>query len=85
MRTHEEKWRRKGSHSSSVSGSKRLVRLQTCEKAMGWCTAQREMPLFCAKTIMKESRKFELACLKKKKQNILAVWRFLARYFHNAF
>jgi len=31
------------------------------------------MLLFCAKTIVKESRKFELARLKKK--NILAVWR----------
>jgi len=29
-------WRRKGSHSSSVSGSNHLVWLQTCEKAMGW-------------------------------------------------
>jgi len=35
------------------------------------------MLLFCVKTIMKESRKFELARLKKKnkKKNILAVWR----------
>jgi len=35
------------------------------------------MLLFCAKTIVKESRKFELARLKKnkKKENILAVWR----------
>ena len=30
------------------------------------------MLLFCAKTIVKESRKFELARLKKKKKNILA-------------
>jgi len=37
------------------------------------------MLLFCSKTIVKESRKFELARLKKKKKkkkkNILAVWR----------
>jgi len=34
------------------------------------------MLLFCAKTIGKQSRKFELARLKKKKkkENILAVW-----------
>jgi len=37
------------------------------------------MLLFCAKTIVKESRKFELARLKKKKEerrkkNILAIW-----------
>jgi len=42
--------------------------LRTWKKAMGWCTAQWKMLLFCAKTIMKESRKFELAHLKKKKK-----------------
>ena len=58
---------------------------------MGWCTAQWKMLLFCVKTIVKESHKFELARLKKKnkkkkkkkkkmkkkerKKNILAVWR----------
>ena len=35
---------------------------------MGWCTAQWKMLLFCAKTNVKESRKFELARLKKKKK-----------------
>ena len=35
---------------------------------MGWYTAQLKMLLFCAKTIMKESCKFELARLKKKKK-----------------
>jgi len=45
---------------------------------MGWCTAQWKMLLFWAKTIVKESRKFELPRLKKK---ILAVWRLLVRYF----
>ena len=35
---------------------------------MGWCTAQSKMLLFCAKNIVKESRKFELARLKKKKK-----------------
>ena len=64
----KEKWRRKGSHSSSVGGSNRLVWLQTWKKAMGWCTTQWKMLLFCAKTIVKESRKFELARLKKKKE-----------------
>jgi len=38
------------------------------QKAMGWCTAQWKMLLFCVKTIMKESHKFELARLKKKKK-----------------
>ena len=32
---------------------------------MGWCTVQGKM---CVKTIVKESHKFELACLKKKKK-----------------
>jgi len=68
MPTREEEWRRKGSHSCSVSGSNRLVRLQTWKTAMGWCTAQWKMLLFCAKTIVKESREFELARLKKKRQ-----------------
>ena len=71
----KKKWCHKGSHSSSVSGSNRLVRLQTWKKVMGWCTAQWKMLLFCAKTIVKESRKFELAHLKKMKNNILAVWQ----------
>ena len=62
---HVKKWHRKGSHSSSVSGSNRL---HTWKKAMGWCTTQWKMLLFCAKTIVKESRKFELAHLKKKKK-----------------
>jgi len=44
------------------------VRLQTWKKAMGWCTAQWKMLLFCVKTIVKESRKFELGCQKKKKK-----------------
>ena len=39
----KKKWRCKGSHSSSVSGSNCLVSLQTCRKAMGWCTAQWKM------------------------------------------
>ena len=64
----KKKWRRKGSHSSSVGGSNRLMWLQTWKKAMGWCTVQWKMLLFCAKTIVKESRKFELAHLKKKKK-----------------
>ena len=62
----EEKWRRQGSHSSSCCGA---VRISWCDfKAMGWCTARWKMLLFCAKTIVKESRKFELARLKKKKK-----------------
>jgi len=35
---------------------------------MGWCTAQWKMLLFCAKTIVQVSRKFEVARLKKKKK-----------------
>ena len=65
MRTREEKWRRKGSHSSSV----------------GWCTAQLKMLLFCAKTIVKESRKFELARLKKKKKKEKHFGRLVTLWF----
>ena len=35
--------------SSSVTSSNHLMRLQCCEKAMGWCTAQCKMLLFCVK------------------------------------
>ena len=58
-------------HSSSVTGSKCLVNLQSCEKVMGWCTAQCKMLPFCAKAIVKESRNFEL---EEGKEMILAAW-----------
>ena len=44
-----------------------IVRLQSFKRAMGWYTAQCKMP-FCAKTVVKESCSFELACLKKMKK-----------------
>jgi len=62
MRTHEEKM---ASQRKPYFFSERFeppCQTSNLEKAMGWCTA---MLLFCAKTIVKESRKFELACLKK--------------------
>ena len=64
----KEKWHCKRSHSSSLSSSNHLVRLQTWEKVMGWCSAQWKTLLFCVKTIVKESHKFELARHKKKKK-----------------
>jgi len=70
MRTHEERNGVAKEVSSSVNGSKCLVRLQTWKKAMGWCTAQWKMLLFCVKTILKESCRFELARLKKKKKKV---------------
>jgi len=77
----------KEANSSSVSSSNRLVRLQTWKKAKGWCTAQWKMLLFCPKTIVKESRKFELAHLKKKRKRKV-FWpsgNFLVWYFCHAF
>ena len=41
---------------------------------MGWCTTQWKMLLFFVKTIMKESHKFELARLKKKKKERKTFW-----------
>ena len=75
----EEKWRRKGSHSFSVSGSNRLMWLQTWKKAMGWCTAQWKMLLFCAKTIVKVTQIWtspseEEEEEEERKKNILAIW-----------
>ena len=97
MCTRGEKWHHKGSHSSLVSSSNRLVWLQTWKKAMCWCTAQWKMLLFCVKTIVKESCKFELAHLKKKKKKKKERKKerkkeirktfdgFLIRYFCDAF
>jgi len=48
---------------------------------MGWCTAQRKMLLFCAKTIVKDSRNFELACLKKKKKKEKHFGRLVTFWF----
>ena len=68
------KWCHKWSHSCSVTSSNCFVRLQGCEKEMGWCTAQCKILLFYVRTIVKESSKFELACLKKKiKERCLAI------------
>ena len=65
---------------------------QTWKKVMGLCTVQWKMLLFCAKTIVKESRKFELAHLKKKKkeeeEERKTFWPsgdFRVRYFRDAF
>ena len=58
----------KWSHGSSVTSSNHLRRLQSCEKAMGWCTVSVKCCCFVQKTIMKESHNFELASLKKKKE-----------------
>jgi len=71
-----------------MSGLNCLVGLQTCKKVMGCCSAQWKM-LFCVKTIVKESCKFELARLKKKKtKGRKTFWPsgdFLVWYFHDAF
>ena len=48
---------------------------------MGWCTAQWKMLLFCAKTIVKESHKFELARLKKKKKKEKHFGRLVTFWF----
>ena len=47
---------------------KHLVRLQSCQKAMGLCTAHCQMLLFCANTVVRESAKFELVHLKKEEE-----------------
>ena len=44
------------------------MRLRSCQKAMGSCTAQCKMLLFCANTVVRESAKFELARLKKEEE-----------------
>ena len=52
---------------------------------MGWCTAQCKMLLFCVKAIVKESRKFELARLKKKKKKKEKHFGRLATFWFGTF
>ena len=69
-----------------MGGFKHVVRLQSCQKAMGSCTAQCKMLLFSANTVVRESAKFELARLKNEEEN--RYWRFgdfLVRYFRDGF
>jgi len=64
-----------------VTGLKCLKRLQSYEKAMGWCTAHCKMLLLLVKTIVKESCKFELVHLQKKKKKKETFGDFLIRHF----
>jgi len=73
-----EKWYRKWNHCSSVGGFKRIVRLWSCEKTIGWCTAQSKTLLLRAKTIVMELRTFEPAHLKRNN-------KVLILYLHNVF
>ena len=82
----EKKWRRKGSHSSSVSSSNLLVWLQTWKKVMGWCTAQWKMLLFCAKTIVKVTQIWTSPSEEEEERKTF--WPsgdFLVRYLRDAF
>jgi len=49
----KKKWRHKGGHSSSVSSSNRLVRLQTWKKSDGLVHCSVENAAVCAKAIVK--------------------------------
>ena len=64
------------------------MRLRSSQKAMGLCTAQCKMLLFCANTVVRESAKFELAHLKKEEEEENRFWwfgDFLARYFPDCY
>ena len=69
------------------------MRLRSSQKAMGSCTAQCKMLLFCANTVVRESAKFELARLKneeeeEEEEEENRFWRFgdfLARYFRDGY
>jgi len=60
----------------------RLVRLQSYEKVMDWCTAQCKMLLICAKTIVKESCNL---VWRRRKKTFWLSGDFLVKYFHHAF
>ena len=80
------KWSCKGSHSSSVSSSNCLVRLQTSiKKAMCWCTALWKVLLFCAKSIVKESHKFELGRQRRRRRKKEKHFGRLATFWFGTF
>ena len=62
------KWHNIWSHSFSVTAFNYLMSLRSCGKGIAWYTAQCKMLLFCARTIVKVSSNFEVACLKEKKE-----------------
>jgi len=68
MRTREEKRHCKGSHSSSVSGSNRHMRLQNLEKSNGLVHCSVENAAVCAKYYRERVTQIELARMKKKKE-----------------
>ena len=63
------------------------MRLRSCQKAMGSCTAraQCKMLLFCANTVVRESAKFELARLKKEEEEENRFGDFLVRYSRDGY
>ena len=74
----KKKWRRKGSHSSSVSGSNRLMWLRTWKKAMGGALLSEKCCCFVQNhresvTQIWTSPSEEEE--ERRKKNILAVWR----------
>ena len=64
---------------------------EVAKKRWGRAHAQCKMLLFCANTVVRESAKFELACLKKEEEEEEEenrFWRFgdfLVRYFRDGF
>ena len=88
----KKKWRRKGSHSSSVSGSNRLVWLQTWKKTDGLvhcsvknaavlCENHRERVAQIWTSPSEEEEEGE----EERKKNILAVWWLSGSVFSRSF
>ena len=70
-----------------MTGSNHLTRLQSCEKAMGWCTAQCEVLLFlfCENHRNRVTNPSEDEEKEEEEEERKAFWPFLVQYFHNAF
>ena len=73
MRTDEEKWRCKGSHTSTASGSNRLVRLQTWKKGDGLVHCSVENSAVLCENHCESHANF--VWRRRRKKNILAVWQ----------
>jgi len=83
----KKKWRRIGSHSSSVSGSNHLVWLQTWKKAMGWALLSEKCCCFMRKPSWKSHANLNYPSEEEEEER-KTFWLsgdFLVWYFRDAF
>ena len=86
MRTREEKWRRKGSHSSSASGSNRLVWHQTWKKRWAGALLSEKCCCFVRKPSWKSHANLnEPVWRRRRRKTFWPSGDFFVRDFRDAF